>query len=393
MSRSRDTANIIHGGTFLLDGDDPLFLIKQSQTSSGAGDTAGVYFENADTTLSDYTRPYIRFNEDKLQLGAEDLTNGGYQQAIVAYMKDGVNVGFSDLDLRAQGTDIKLVGDDYAVSGSYLAFRTATTSGSVTEGMRLTPSGELLIGTTTDSGDYKLQVAGNTLVEGDLTVENGGSALSSTGAIRLSNNHGIGWRNNANDDDKKLFVSTTDDLEFNGNIVASTNGGATLAMVGNDGNSNNGFHAEWDDTNSRFIHHITYNDGAGNFNIRIGNMFDGTNTICTEVSYPVHIICTQSDGSLKFNMMSTSKAVGDTVVFDKQFVFDRDGNFSCDGEVKDGTEWTALTLQNSWVNYGSGHADAAYRVSASGEVEVKGLVKSGSAANVTIATLLLGPRP
>ena len=399
MSRSRETANIIHGGTLLLDGDDPQFMIRQLQTSGVAADSAGVFFENADTTLSDFTRPFIRLHQDKVQIGAQDLTNGGYLHALVAFMKDGD--GFYDLDLRGKGVDIKLVGDDYAVSGSYMAFRTATTSGTVAEAMRIAPSGNVLIGTSVDSG-HELEVNGavkatgglissvnpsikfedtdgavdetlgrmyfwengflwrtmndndttktnlmqlypdaSLLLYGDLSIENGSSNVSSTGAIRLNNAHNIAWRNNANDGDKQLVVNSDDRLQFDGDVVASNSSGTEHTMMGDD--NGKGVHTEWDDTNSRFKHHVSFNDGGGNFNIRVGHHYDSTggNYVCSEASYPVGITIVQTSGKINFNFVTSSKAVNDTFAgWDEQYemnatAFDFNDKQLLQAEIKD----------------------------------------------------------
>jgi hypothetical protein len=55
--------------------------------------------------------------------------------------------------------------------------------------------------------------------------------------------------------------------------------------------------------------------------------------------------------------------------------------------------WTAPTLLNSWVNFGSGFQNARYRRDANGTIHIQGLVKSGSAANAIIFTLPSGYRP
>jgi hypothetical protein len=57
--------------------------------------------------------------------------------------------------------------DNYITAGSsgVTIFRNATT-----ERMRITSGGELLINTTSDAGDYKLQVNGNTLTSGSITT-------------------------------------------------------------------------------------------------------------------------------------------------------------------------------------------------------------------------------
>lgn len=57
--------------------------------------------------------------------------------------------------------------------------------------------------------------------------------------------------------------------------------------------------------------------------------------------------------------------------------------------------WISLTLLNSFTNYGSGWATAAYRKYSSGIVEVRGLVKRTTtpSAATAIGTLPTGFRP
>lgn len=55
-------------------------------------------------------------------------------------------------------------------------------------------------------------------------------------------------------------------------------------------------------------------------------------------------------------------------------------------------EWTAPTLGNSWVNFGSPHASAGYKRDVHGLVHIKGLIKSGT-MNSAIFTLPEGYRP
>ena len=56
--------------------------------------------------------------------------------------------------------------------------------------------------------------------------------------------------------------------------------------------------------------------------------------------------------------------------------------------------WTAPTLLNSWVNFGSPFQTARYRKDASGIVHVQGLIKDGTATDgTTLFTLPAGYRP
>jgi hypothetical protein len=56
--------------------------------------------------------------------------------------------------------------------------------------------------------------------------------------------------------------------------------------------------------------------------------------------------------------------------------------------------WTAATLENSWVNFGSGYTEAAYYKDTHGFVHVRGTIKDGTTTDgTTILTLPTGYRP
>jgi hypothetical protein len=56
--------------------------------------------------------------------------------------------------------------------------------------------------------------------------------------------------------------------------------------------------------------------------------------------------------------------------------------------------WTAASLQNAWVNFGSVYANAGFYKDANGFVHLRGLIKSGTAAGgTTLFTLPAGYRP
>ena len=89
----------------------------------------------------------------------------------------------------------------------------STFSGGLTERMRITNAGELLIGTTTDSGNYKLQVNGNIYAGGggDLVL----SPASSGGNATLYNDNG--------------YFQMDTRLLLNGSIKTSNPNGGTAA--------------------------------------------------------------------------------------------------------------------------------------------------------------------
>ena len=64
--------------------------------------------------------------------------------------------------------------------GRIIFLTTPDGSASITERARINNAGELLINTTTDAGDYKLQVAGNQFLAGNLTLNNGLTPTSIT---------------------------------------------------------------------------------------------------------------------------------------------------------------------------------------------------------------------
>lgn len=56
--------------------------------------------------------------------------------------------------------------------------------------------------------------------------------------------------------------------------------------------------------------------------------------------------------------------------------------------------WTSLMLQNGWVDLAAGFETAQYRRTADGDVEIRGVIKSGVVTNGTVIfTLPEGYRP
>lgn len=56
--------------------------------------------------------------------------------------------------------------------------------------------------------------------------------------------------------------------------------------------------------------------------------------------------------------------------------------------------WIAPVLQNSWLNFGTPHEVAGYRKTSWGEVQLRGLIKSGTTTNNTVLfNLAAGYRP
>jgi hypothetical protein len=79
-------------------------------------------------------------------------------------------------------------------------------------------------------------------------------------------------------------------------------------------------------------HAITYNDGQGNFNIRIGHVSNASaKEAVTEAGYVSHMEWSQSSGWWQLNFDSTSRSVGDTASWDQILQFTKDGALSTTG--------------------------------------------------------------
>jgi len=70
------------------------------------------------------------------------------------------------------------------------------------------------------------------------------------------------------------------------------------------------------------------------------------------------------------------------------------GSIICTGKVRGlNSDWTApASFTNSWVDYGSSYDTAAYRINPDGDIELKGVIKDGTAGQSAF-TLPVGYRP
>lgn len=102
-------------------------------------------------------------------------------------------------------------------------------------------------------------------------------------------------------------------------------------------------------------HWITYNDGEGNFNIRIGHKSDSsTNEVSTETGYAFHDEWSQSSGWREFNVSGTSiTAGGDVGTWRRQMYYDyNDVRLSYQGGLKFQTTNTGITVTGEIVTTG-----------------------------------------
>ena len=125
-------------------------------------------------------------------------------------------------------------------------------------------------------------------------------------------------------------------------------------------------------------HWITYNDGEGNFNIRVGHKSDGTpNEVATETGYVFHDEWSQSSGWREFNISATSITDGaDVGAWRRQMYYDSDAvylayqgsnklNTSSAGISVNGTVTATGGNSTNWnTAHGWGnHASAGYLTS------------------------------
>jgi hypothetical protein len=147
-------------------GDTDTYGVRMHIAGVGAATSTGTGSSNIVMLLRDTTA------------GAQNVGAG-----IAFAGNDGANTGvtFATINGRKEtGTS-----GDYA---SYLSFQTRLNGNNLTERMRITSAGNVLIGTTTDSG-YKLDVSGTLRVTGEATFS---SSVTATGGL-ISNGGSIGY--------------------------------------------------------------------------------------------------------------------------------------------------------------------------------------------------------
>jgi hypothetical protein len=160
--------------------------------------------------------------------GGLDLTNNTYSAGayspVISFSSLSINSAYNNSYAGIWGILGGPGGDNNWVVGS-LAFGTASSYG-ISERMRIIPSGNVLIGTTTDSG-YKLQVNGNISISGNnyLDFGNGDSRIVNTSGQLSFQTYTIGSF------DTRMTITGP------GNVgIGTASPGAKLDILGTSGN-------------------------------------------------------------------------------------------------------------------------------------------------------------
>lgn len=198
-----------------------------------------------------------------------------------------------------------------------------------------------VIGDASGAGGYTVLDSSNIAAGANITITGTATDEGGTTPITFAVDQGSGSGLDADTVDgiEAANLARTDTEEtFNADVLCTTvvkAGGSTgNAAIGTETEGGHGFHMEWDATNSRYKHHLNFNDGGGNWNMRIAHAYvSGSGLVCSEASYPFAMVHSQGNGSMIFYTTDTAYAVNDVVSFNQTFTFAASGNFTASGNV------------------------------------------------------------
>ena len=307
-----DTQN---GGYYIhaaRDGAISLAYARQTKfaTTSTGIDVTGVITTDGMTTSAD-----INFGDNNKAIFGAGSDLQIYHDGTHSYIKD-AGTGYLKLGLSNAGTVIQngagtnlLVTDAYAVSLRYNGGQKLNTSAT-----GITVTGNIAVSGTVDGRD--IVTDGNKLddIETGATADQTAAQIltaiktvdGSSSGLDADNLDGVTWGN----------INTT--LQTSTNIKAY-NGTTEIKSDGIYFESGN--------------HCITWNDGKGNFNVRVGH--DVSENV-TETGYASHIEWSQSSGWMEISGTTSSRSVGNAITWSNENVWEfsfSNGQFSSPGDI------------------------------------------------------------
>ncbi len=151
-------------------------------TASGANNNYAAIFENGRVGIGT-TNPYAKFEVDGTVTTLDQSAGSGLVQ-LTSTTAAGTGVGPSITFGGENGLDSPSNHNNFAAilgasqsgdKAGYLAFFTHDGSSTLSERARINSTGELQIASTSDLGAYKLQVTGDSILDGGLIVNEGGA--------------------------------------------------------------------------------------------------------------------------------------------------------------------------------------------------------------------------
>ena len=179
------------------------------------------------------------------------------------------------------------------------------------------------------SGLAALSSTGLVIRTGNGTYAN--RTITASGGLTITNGDGISGNINISSGQD---ISTTSNVQFR-SLGIGTGASGTSGQIDCEQIQTNNISLEGGK------HHITANDGGGNFNIRVANDFTSG---CTEAGYASHWIFNQIDGSWIFKTSTTSLAVGATPAFQDNLIMAQNGNLTALGNV---TAYSDLRIKDN----------------------------------------------